>query len=121
MKNILIVDTETTSTAPDRSTIEVCAALYSVEWRSVVSMVSSVCLDRYGNPAEAVNGIPSGLVASGGFNHAWPVWEMLFEQLWALSDAVVAHFAEFDRPNIEGIKTLELDPLPISEPCILRV
>lgn len=94
LKNVLIVDTETTGLSPaDGVCIEVGAILFNVQERAVVSQVSFLmpCLL---NPAEDVNGInPSLTAAAPGHGPA----VALLEQLLAQADAVVAHNADFDR------------------------
>lgn len=96
MKTILILDTETSSLDPKTGhLLEVATALWSVEHRSLVKARSWI-LRAASNEAEAVNGIPTKLVAEhkhaadGIATEAWVFG-------WAEeSDAIVAH-GDFDR------------------------
>jgi len=96
MKNILIIDTETSGL--DRATghlLEVATALWSVEHRSVVK-VRSWILRAETNAAEAVNGIPVALVRE--HPHASNVhMTNQWVRAWATeADCIVAHNAAFD-------------------------
>jgi DNA polymerase-3 subunit epsilon len=95
MKRILIIDTETTGLDETAAqVIEVAIAIYSVEHRSLVR-ARSWLVSGETNAAEAVNGIPSGMLSQGiDFSvvnatvHNIAVKEC---------DAIVAHGADFDR------------------------
>lgn len=63
MKNILLLDTETTGTDESAVCIEVAVALYSVEHAAVTRSYSSL-IQHGTNEAEHINRIPVGLLAS---------------------------------------------------------
>lgn len=93
MKNILLLDTETTGTDEHAVCIEVAVALYSVEHAAVTRSYSS--LIHHGvNEAEHVNRIPVGLLASAP---AAPIVWTGVARFAAQADAIVAYGAEFDR------------------------
>lgn len=92
MRNVLIVDVETTGLDREKDqVIELGCILWSVKHRSLVEVYSRVlpCED---NPAQAVNGIPAALLREVAFS---PVWDGLLD-LAAEADAVCAHQADFD-------------------------
>lgn len=94
MKNILILDTETTGTDPttDR-VVEVGAVLWSVEHATRRYAYSALC-HAPANPARHINGIPEAAVVAGP--DAASVWARLDAWVGAV-DAIVAHSASFDR------------------------
>lgn len=96
LRTVCIVDTETTGLDPSNDVLlEVAAAVWSVEHRAMVSCASwLVDTGTRENPAEAINGIPAGILALGV-----PVAQMERELsvMLGASDAVLAHNAAFDR------------------------
>lgn len=93
MKNVLLLDTETTGTDERAVCIEVAVALYSVEYAAVVRSFSSL-IQCDTNEAEHVNRIPVGLLASAP---AAPIVWTGVARFAAQADAIVAYGAEFDR------------------------
>jgi DNA polymerase-3 subunit epsilon len=94
IQNVLIVDTETTGLSPEEGTcIEVGAILFNVEQRSVVAQLSFV-LPCLLNSAYDINKISPLLTTIGPDPE---VGVLVFKQLMAHADALVAHNAEFDR------------------------
>jgi DNA polymerase-3 subunit epsilon len=92
LRNILILDTETTGTDPDAVCIEVACVLYSVTYATPVRVFSSL-LRAEGNAAEAVNGIPPAMLTDAPTaDRVWPAVAKFAGQ----ADAIVAHGAEFD-------------------------
>ena len=94
MRNILILDTETTGLDPavDRA-IEVAAILYSVEHATVLKSYSSL-VRADANPCESINRIPPAALATA------PTWDAAWSPLGSLASeaqAIVAHNADFDR------------------------
>lgn len=93
MKNLLIVDVETTGLDRERDrVIELGCILWSVEHRTSIEVYSRL-LDAPENPAEAVNGIPGGLLAT---LKREPVFDGFIEMALD-ADVIVAHQADFDR------------------------
>jgi len=97
VKNVLILDTETTGLDPKTGhLLEVGAVLWSVKYRSIVRVFSTL-YPANGNPAESVNGIPASLLLEQkGGPDALASFEVLQEMV-VEADAVVAHNADFDR------------------------
>lgn len=90
MRNVLIVDTETTGL--DRRTdllLEVGAVLWSVRHRTVLHAESRLYHAPV-NPAEPINGIPAGAVQELASVQVAVPWV-------SDADAIVAHHADFDR------------------------
>lgn len=93
MKNILILDTETTGLDPAKdSVIEVAAVLYSVEHATVLETFSTL-VTAFSNPAEHINRIPDAALANAA--HPAAAWARVRE-LATRAEAYVAHRAEFD-------------------------
>ncbi len=90
---LLILDTETTGIDPAvHELCEVGYVSYSTEHRAIVHCGSRLFPTQHGNAAERVNGIPAGLLATGGDGRSW------LESICAARvDAFVAHNADFDR------------------------
>lgn len=94
----LIIDTETSS--PDAATcelVEVGAVLYDLELASVVACLSTVVAAPGGNAAEAINGVPDGMVR---YSPYVPSREVAMEPIVAMARKakyVIAHNAKFDR------------------------
>lgn len=95
---VLIIDTETTGLKADGGEIiEVAAVLYSIQYRSILSQVSTLLPpSRPSNGAVKINQIPVGAAMSVNLHHAESVCQLILA--WA-SEAkyIVAHNAEFDR------------------------
>ena len=92
MKNILLLDTETTGTDESAVCIEVAVALYSIEHAAVTRSYSSL-IQHGTNEAEHVNRIPVGLLASAP---AAPIVWTGVARFAAQADAIVAYEAAFD-------------------------
>jgi DNA polymerase-3 subunit epsilon len=94
MRNVLILDTETTGLDPDTDhVIEVGAILYSVEHGAVIESFASLVRSE-NNAAEAINRIPATTLRVA------PVKDYVIERVIELADeadALVAHRAEFDK------------------------
>lgn len=94
MKNVLIIDTETTGTNHDTDqVVEVGAVLWSVE-HATRRYAYSAIVGAPDNPAHHINGIPEAAVVVGP--DAASVWARLDGWVAAV-DAIVAHSAPFDR------------------------
>ena len=94
MKNILILDTETTGLDPKvNRTIEVGCILYSVEHAAAIGSFASL-IRADGNEAESINRIPAALLATAPSSE--DVW-LRVEPLAYECEAIVAHNAAFDR------------------------
>lgn len=107
-ETLLIVDTETTGLDPAADSLcEVGAILFSVPHRAVIQQVSFL-LPIDNNPVQAINGIIPELATWRAPLHALP----LFLEMASLSDAFLAHNAEFDRQWIEPLLTPALRSLP---------
>lgn len=95
MKNVLLLDVETTGLDPATDqVIEVGAILYSLE--HATSLISySTLVHAETNAAEHINRIPVNALVTKGVapNLAWGMIGNLAE--W--SDAILAHYAEFER------------------------
>ena len=101
-KNILILDTETTGLDNEKDDcLEVGSILFNVKSRSVLAQ-QSFLLPVETNKAEKINNIPAEITRL-----PQPLSEAIkyFESLVRLSDAVVAHNADFDRQWF-GLKKL---------------
>ncbi len=91
--NILIVDTETTGLDNENDDcLEVGSILFNVKSRSVLAQ-QSFLLPVESNNAEKINNIPAEITRL-----PQPLFEAIkyFESLVQVSDAIVAHNAEFD-------------------------
>jgi hypothetical protein len=93
MKNILLLDTETTGTDERAVCIEVAVSLYSVEYAAVVRSYSSL-IRHDANEAEHVNKIHVELLTEAP--DAATVWRGV-ERFGQCAEAVVCHGVEFDR------------------------
>lgn len=105
MKNILILDTETTGLHPDKGAevIEIGALLFNVEHKVVLQSISTF-LETEVNPVENIN-------------HIKPEWTQhcdpakVIETIASMginADAIVAHNVEFD---MKFMRTIKLDEL----------
>lgn len=95
MKNVLIVDTETTGVDHDTDqVIEVGAILYSVEHATMLQAFSSLIYAKE-NPAESINRIPAAALRASS-ETAEGVWTIV-GALAQVADAYLAHNADFDR------------------------
>ena len=93
LKNILILDTETTGLDSDKDDcLEVGSILFNVESRSVLAQ-QSFLLPVKKNNAEKINNIPAEITRL-----PQPFFEAIiyFESLVKVSDVIVAHNAAFD-------------------------
>ena len=93
-KNILILDTETTGLDSENDDcLEVGSILFNVKTRSVLAQ-QSFLLPVEKNNAEKINNIPAEITRL-----PQPLFEAIkyFESLVEVSDAIVAHNAEFDK------------------------
>lgn len=114
MKQVLIVDTETTALTPaDGHCIEVGAILFDLDFKGIICQTSFL-LPCIINEAEAVNHIPAELTtlqpALGD-----PGLAMLIAMINA-ADALVAHNADFDRQWFTDSPVLPA--IPESKPWI---
>lgn len=96
MKNICILDTETTGLDPSKGkVIEVAAVFYNIPSRSIISQASTL-LYAEANPAYEINRIEiASLVATPPKIESMGTF--LINQMMIEADAIVAHNAEFDR------------------------
>lgn len=107
-ETLMILDTETTGLDPATDRLcEVGAVLFSVGHRAVIQQVSFL-LPIDDNPVQAINGISPDLAAWQAPLHALP----LFLEMASVSDAFVAHNAEFDRQWVTPLLTPALLSLP---------
>ena len=93
LKNILILDTETTGLDNENDDcLEVGSILFNVKSRSVLAQ-QSFLLPVENNNAEKINNIPAEITRL-----PQPIFEAIkyFESLVQASDVIVAHNAEFD-------------------------
>lgn len=101
LRNILILDTETTGVDTIDHTIEIGMVLWSVEHRSTITVFSTVAVPPKGtgNEAEWVNGIPAGMLANLDVDPDMQsrLVAKLPLSIAAQSDAIVAHNADFDK------------------------
>lgn len=103
MKNVLILDSETSGVEPEKHRIvEIAAILWNVEHRTSVATVA-VLNPAESNEAEHVNRIPTKLLQSAVSSEiGWELVCLLANQ----ADAVLAHNADFDKAFcIEYTKT----------------
>lgn len=115
---LLIVDVETTGIEfEENAPIEIGAILFDVRHRAVTHQLSMLLPSAVPNGAEAVNGIPDALVATG----TTPVLGLRdsaldhLDRMHRQADAVLAHNADFDRQWIRplvGEVVREGQPIP---------
>lgn len=100
MKNVLIVDVETTGLDPTKdAVIEVGAILYSIEYATVLECFSSL-LRSEANPAENINRIPAAaLPVAPDPQVVWTRLDVLRNQAYV----VVAHNSDFDSAFVEKV------------------
>ena len=97
MRNVLIVDVETTGLDPAKDVvIEVAAMLYSLEHTTVLESISSLARSETGNAAEAINRIPAAALVQA------PPAAVVVEAMVGMAcrgeaHAILAHNADFDR------------------------
>jgi len=101
MKNILILDTETTGLDPNTDRIiELGLVLWNVEHACILACYSDL-IKADSNPAEAINHIPSEAVSEYG-KSSFTVMAAL-AHYESIADAVVAHNAKFDKSFVGSI------------------
>ena len=105
---VLILDVETTGLDPSKDVaIEVAFVRYSLAHHCVVDAFSTL-IRAGGNPAEAVNHIPSGLVGDARIPRRQDAWGIV-EAGAQWCQAILAHNGDFDRQFVpEGSGLLEL-------------
>jgi len=104
LRNLLIVDVETTGIDfEENAPIEIGAILFDVGHRAVTHQFSALLPSVVPNGAEAVNGIPDSLLASGPVEQLsdWAI--SYLQSLYDLCDAVIAHNVDFDRLWLEPL------------------
>lgn len=106
MKNILIIDTETTGLDTENGQVlEIAAIFYNIETRCIISQVSTL-LYAEENPAFAINKIKVEAC-----KETVPQIQIdalsLVKQMMMDCDALVAHNAAFDKKWIETIALLQ--------------
>lgn len=96
MDLVAIIDTETTALTPEEGTcIEVALVRYSIKHTAVVEAFSWL-LEAESNEAEHINHIPPGLLVAPTAHEANGAWELVADRA-EVSDAILAHNADFDR------------------------
>lgn len=110
VKNILVVDTETTGLHPDKGDklIEIAAVLYNLEHKTVLQSLSSL-FPCASNPVQHINGI-SAEASRVSICH-----NFINDQLRAMIDnstCIVAHNAPFDRKFVNTMGIEEFEKLP---------
>jgi DNA polymerase III subunit epsilon len=104
MKNVLIVDTETTGVDREKDhVIELGCILWNVEHRCAVELYSRL-LPAESNAAEAINGIPAALLSTLKDAGTWDGFAELTDE----AEACVAHQADFDRAFVERHVAIEM-------------
>ena len=94
---VTIVDAETTGTDPGKDlVIEVAAILYSLTEAAPVQSISTLCYCK-GNPAQSINGIDPKLTWNLPSNNTEIHMMARIHEMVAISDAVLAHNAAFDK------------------------
>lgn len=98
MKTILILDTETTGTDPQKDRIiEVGYVLWSVQYRTMLEVYSGL-LPSPDNAAEKINAIPTEALRNDALCVPWDTLEHASNR----ADAVVAHNAAFDKSFMDA-------------------
>lgn len=116
IKQVLIVDTETTSLDPSSGqVIEVGAILYSVEHQTTIQQISFL-LPAGGNPAEHINRIKPASLATLAATDV-QIGLSVLSYMARKADIAVAHNADFDSKwfGTEGIGTVMLPILRNSD------
>lgn len=94
-RTLCIIDTETTGLDPaDSQVLEVAACLFSVDHRTIFQTVSFLIPCEGKNPVEHINHIPADLTR---ISAPWRTGLAMLNEMLAVSDAIVAHNASFDR------------------------
>jgi DNA polymerase-3 subunit epsilon len=105
MRNVLIVDTETTGLDPavDR-VIEIGAILYSLEAASPLACVSYLLRSENAtNPAASVNRIPEAALRYVDHLDVQPLAFRLLDEMAKSAACILAHNAAFDRSFLAGL------------------
>ena len=96
---VLVLDTETTGKGPDDVVIEIGAALYNTEARTIIASYATL-LHAPANPAEFVNGIsPLALCDPFALNKIAAITPICY--MLGAAQAVIAHNSAFDQPLAE--------------------
>lgn len=99
LKRALIIDTETQGDDPSRhGVIEVAAILFDLQYKTQIEAFASL-LPATSNEAEAINGIPAA-VLDDAFMSSVDTWARV-RGLAQVSDVILAHNVEFDRPFVQ--------------------
>ncbi len=105
MKNILILDTETTALSPRHgSLIEVAGIYFNIESNSIIQQVSTL-LRAEKNEAEHINNITVSSLLATQEDLIYLSFKLL-EKMMIDCDGIVAHNASFDRNWIENASSL---------------
>jgi DNA polymerase-3 subunit epsilon len=105
MKNVLIIDTETTGLHPDKGDkiIEIGAMLFNVEHRVVLQNFSTF-LPCETNPVEHINNIKAEWTKCSPNTHSALSF---LKDMAKNAQAFVAHNAEFDKKFLQTVKELD--------------
>jgi len=102
MQNICILDTETTGLDPkEGKVIEIAAILYNIPTRSILAQASTLCYAEE-NAAYEVNRIEVESLKNM-FAGVQDLSIHIINTMMAVSDAIVAHNAEFDKKWLETL------------------
>lgn len=110
MKNVLILDCETTGLQPPEAvTIEIGCILWNIEHHSILECYSAL-IPHHENPAEPYNGISVGLLGEVPNRPAWNIAHV--NDMAERADAVIAHSATFDKKFCDAIPIPKLTNMP---------
>lgn len=114
MRNILVLDSETTGLEPpEDEVIEIGCVLWNIRTRSILESYSALVPrtpPNRGNPAEPFNGISAAVLDEVVSTDRSLVWSIV-EDMARRADAVVAHSAAFDRKFVEHARAGEVEHL----------